>query len=227
MKDADYRRKTAEAAELRRAADAERAQVRQEREYHANRLDVLIHGLQTQLVGDQKALAELAATDPGEWVRQNQAMQQRYAQYQQAIAERQNLANRTSAEQERELEQWRKAEREKLQERLPEWRDKAKATAEQKLVAEFLVREGYTPEELNEVFDHRALVVARKAALYDQLQAAKAKQSKPAPPKVIKPGVAKGSNQPQQGVYTDALRKLRESGSEDAAMALLAAKRKK
>lgn len=210
MKDADYRRKTAEAAEVRRAAEAERAQVRQEREYHANQLDVLIHGLQSQLVGDQQALAQLAETDPAEWVRQNAAFQQRYAQYQQAIQERQTLANRMTAEQEQQLNEWRKSEREKLQEKLPEWRDKTKAEAEQRIVAEYLLKEGYEANEIGELFDHRALIVARKAALYDQLQAAKAKQTQ-TPPKPVKPGVAQ-SAKPTNSAYQEALALARKSG---------------
>lgn len=210
MKDADYRRKTAEAAEVRRAAEAERAQVRQEREYHANQLDVLIHGLQSQLVGDQQALAQLAETDPAEWVKQNSAFQQRYAQYQQAIQERQTLANRMTAEQEREVNDWRQEQRKLLQEKLPEWRDTKKAEAEQRIVAEYLLKEGYEANEIGELFDHRALIVARKAALYDQLQAAKAKQTQ-TPPKPVKPGVAQ-SAKPQNSAYQEALAQARKSG---------------
>lgn len=213
MKDADYRRKTAEAAEAKRVAAAEREQVRVEREHYANHLDVVLGSLQKQLIGDQQALAELARTDPAEWVAQNAAFQQRYADYQAALQERQSLANRMSAEQEQEIAEWRKAEREKLQEKLPEWRDKAKAEAEQRLVAEYLLKEGYESKELAELFDHRALIVARKAALYDQMQAAKAKKTQE-PPKPIKPGAAKPA-QAQNSAYTEALAKARRTGNPD------------
>ena len=213
MKDADYRKKTAEAAEAKRLAAAERDQVRAEREHYANHLDVVLGSMQKQLIGDQQALAELARTDPAEWVAQNAAFQQRYADYQTALQERQSLANRMSAEQEQQVAEWRKAEREKLQERLPEWRDKKVAETEQRLVAEFLLKEGYQSNELAELFDHRALVVARKAALYDQMQAAKAKKSQE-PPKPVKPGVAKPA-QPQNGAYQDALAKARRTGNAD------------
>jgi hypothetical protein len=212
MKDGDYRRKTAEAAEVKRAAEAERMQVRQEREYHANQLEVLIHGLQTQLVGDQQALAQLAESDPAEWVRENAAFQQRYAK-----------------QQEREQAEWRKAEREALREKLPEWNDPQKAQAEQKMVAEYLISQGYAADDLANLFDHRALVVAREAALWRQHQAAqktlKDKQVKPEPQKGLKPGAAQQKTQDQQASKVDELRKrAQRTGNQDDIAAYLIAK---
>ena len=231
MKDADYRRKTTEAAEVTRAAKAVQEQVAQERSHYANHLDVVLGSLQQQLIGDQSQLAELARTDPAEWVAQNAAFQQRYADYQTALTERQQLANRMTAEQEREQTEWRQSERELLRDKLPEWNDPQKAGAEQKLVAEFLMREGYQSGEIAELFDHRALVVARKAALYDQHVAAtasaKAKQVKPEPAKAIKPGAAKAANQPNRTAYDDARARLSKTGSDDDAMRILQLKRQR
>jgi asparagine synthetase B (glutamine-hydrolysing) len=51
MRDADYRQKTERAAELTRAAEQERQQVRVEREYHANRLDTVASALYQEVVG--------------------------------------------------------------------------------------------------------------------------------------------------------------------------------
>lgn len=231
MKDADYRRKTAEAAEAKREAQAERERIAAERSHYANHLDTVLHSLQTQLIGDQQALAQLAETDPAEWVRQNAAFQQRYADYQKAVAERQHLHQRMTADQERELSEWRKTERDKLHEKLPEWKDPQKAGAEQRLVAEFLIQTGYSQDELKDLFDHRALIVARKAALYDQMQSAKSsvkeKQAKPEPGKPVKPGPAQNNNPQATQAYTEALRRARKTGKEDDVMALLAAKRAK
>ena len=69
-------------------------------------------------------------------------------------------------------------------------RDDAKRTAAFSEVAKFLQSQGYTPEEMNGLTDHRAVMVAMKAAKYDALQAAKAKQAKPEPPKPVRPGAA-------------------------------------
>lgn len=82
MKDADYRRKTAEAAEAKREAQAIAERVQQERSHYANQLDVFLQNLHTELVGDQAALAKLAVEDPAEWVAQNAAFQHRAAKFQ-------------------------------------------------------------------------------------------------------------------------------------------------
>lgn len=45
MKDADYRRKTAEAAEAKREAQAERERIAVERSHYANHLDTVLNSL--------------------------------------------------------------------------------------------------------------------------------------------------------------------------------------
>lgn len=229
MKDADYRRKTAEAAEAKREAQAERERIAAERSHYANHLDTVLHSLQAQLIGDQAALAQLAEADPAEWVRQNAAFQQRYADYQKAVHERQALANRTTAEQEREVAEWRKTERDKLHEKLPEWKDPTKAAAEQRLVAEYLIDKGYSQDDLKDLFDHRALIVAREAALWRQHQAAvksaKEKQVKTEPGKPLKPGAAQQKPSDQSAAKVEQLRaKATRTGSQDDIAAYLIAK---
>jgi len=220
--EADYRRKTAEVAEAKRAAQELAQRVQQERSHYASQLDASLALMHKQLIGDQEALAELARTDPAQWVAENAAFQQRVGLYQEAMQQREQIAQAQQADQQRELAEWRRAEREKLQEKLPEWRDTAKASAEQRLIAETLMQVGYSPDELTELFDHRALIVARKAALYDQLQAAKAKQAKPEPPKALKPGPAKAPTDTQRTAYQDALAKARRTGRpEDVERALM------
>lgn len=137
-------------------------------------------------------------------------MQQRYANYQQAVQERQALANRMTAEQEQQMTEWRKAERDKLHEKLPEWKDTTKAAAEQKLVAEYLLNQGYSGDDLKDLFDHRALLVARDAALWKQhqaaVQSAQSKKTKPEPQKGLKPGVAQSSQDQQKVTQLDKLK---------------------
>ncbi|MFD0738239.1 hypothetical protein ACFQZQ_02910 [Lysobacter koreensis] len=133
-----------------------------------------------------------------------------------------------TAEQERELSEYRKAERDKLHEKLPEWRDPAKAGAEQKLVAEYLLEAGYSGEELKELFDHRALIVAREAALWRQHQAAvksvKDKQTKSEPAKAVKPGHAQDKPSQQVSRVDDLRKRAQRTGNQDDIAAYLMAK---
>lgn len=229
MKDADYRRKTAEAAEAKREAQAERERIAAERTHYANHLDTVLNSLQTQLIGDQQALAELARTDQAQWVIENAAFQQRYAAYQQAIHQRQDIANRQKAEQDRAVQEWRRDEQAKLLDKLPEWKDQGKASAESKLIAEYLLGQGYTNEELSDLYEHRSLIVARDAALWRQHQAAlksaKDKQVKPEPGRPVKPGAAQQKATDQNVAKIDQLRaKAKRTGSQEDIAAYLLAK---
>lgn len=186
---------------------------------------MVLQSLQSQLIGDQAELAKLAEENPGEWVRQNAAFQQRYAHYQNAVQERQALTGRMSADQEAQQLEWRKVEKAALREKLPEWNDPQIAKAEQELVAGYLLEQGYRQDELAELFDHRALIIARDAAKYRQLQAAKAKKAKPEPGTTLRPGAARSN--PQSGSeLADAIKRAARTGSEDDAMRVLQLKRK-
>lgn len=184
----DYQQKTAELAEQRRAVEAQAAQVRQERETRATQLDVLIDSMHRQLVGDSAALQELIETDPQAYLREQVRMQQRVAQLNEAMQHRQAITGQQSADEQRAMADWVRGEREALQAALPEWTDPKKAGAEQKEIAEYLIKRGYSQDELNSLQDHRALLIARDAAKYQALVNGKAKQAKPEPPKSIKPG---------------------------------------
>lgn len=226
MLDADYRRKTAEVAEAKRAAQEYAEQLKAERTQYANHLDVSLSLMHKQLIGDQEALVELARTDPAEWVARNAEFQQRVGLYQNAVQQRDHLSKAQQADEERGHREWREAERKLLQEKLPEWKDQAKAEAEQKLIAETLMGIGYSAEELSELFDHRALLIGRKAALWDQhqnqLKAAKAKQAKPEPHKALAPGAPKPQSDTQRSAYQEALAKAKRSGKpEDVHRALM------
>src|SRR3546814_376480 len=188
--------------------------------------DLVLGSLQAQLVGDQAELAKLAQSDPAQWVAKNAEFQQRYADYQRAVQERQSLAGRMTADQDAKQSEWVKAEREALKAKLPEWSDPKVAEPEQKMIAEYLLAQGYAQEEVQMLQDHRALLIARDAAKYRQLQAAKAKKPRPEPGKALKPGAA-STTTPSNTAYNDALAKARKTGSEDDVMRLLAAKRKR
>ena len=82
-----------------------------------------------------------------------------------------------------------RAEQEKLREKLPEWKDAKVRDTESRAIAEHLIANGYSQDELNMLTDHRALLLVRKAMKYDQMQAVRSKQAAPVPQKAVTPGV--------------------------------------
>jgi hypothetical protein len=229
MKDADYRRKTAEAAEAKREAQAQAERVNQERSHYANQLDVLIGQLQTELVGDERTMAQLAQTNPSEWVRQNAIRQEKIQRFQRAIGERQAIEQRAKEEADRKKEAWVSEQAAALAEKLPEWRNADARAKELGEMEAFLRGQGYDGPDLDAFLDHRIYLIARKAWLAEKQaaarEAAKDKQVKPPPPKALKPGPAQ-NEQADKDAYRELQRKAR-SGREDDLLALLAYKRKR
>lgn len=227
----DYRRKTAEIGEAKRTFQQEQERIQEERSHYANRLDTNLALFEQQLIGDQAELAKLAESDPAAWVSENAKFQQRVSLYQQAVSERQALAQRQRADQQKQHQEWATAEREALRTKLPEWSDESVAEKEQLEIAKYLLSQGYPKDEVANLQDHRALLIARDAAKWQAHQkataAAKAKQVKPEPGKPLKPGAAKPTSQSSTAEHQDAMRRLRKTGSDDDALALLQAKRNK
>lgn len=84
------------------------------------------------------------------------------------------------------------AENEALLAKLPQWRNSEQAQKEKDALTGYLLNAGYQQGEVATLMDHRALLIARKAWLYDQLQASKdsrVKQLRNAPT-MAKPGAA-------------------------------------
>jgi hypothetical protein len=229
MKEADYRQKTAAVAEAKRQAQALQERVEQERSHYANQLDALIGQLQTELVGDQQALAQLAQENPAEWVRQNVVHQQRFQRLQQALGERQAIEQRTRQEAESKKAEWIRSQMEVLREKLPHWRDQAVMLQELNDVDAFLRRTGVEDGDMEKFLDHRIYLLARNAWQAEKRESARAalkdKQVKQPPPKAIKAGSAQPENKASHDAYKEAQKRAR-SGKEEDLMALLAAKRR-
>ena len=112
-----------------------------------------------------------------------------------------------------------------LLEALPAWRDAGKREAEQKEVAQFLISKGYSPKDVTELSDHRAVLLARDAMLWQKSQQVRQKQvnAPAAPPKAVKPGTSNPTNV-QKTNEQQLLSRLKKSGRDDDAVALLLAR---
>lgn len=183
----DYTRKTMELAERRKALEAQTEQYAQ-----------LIPVLQERLT----ALAETAKlpdpalreSDPGEYAAQmadyNAVQEQKRAVEAEAARLKQENAEKTAAA----FAEHVRNEMEVLAQKLPAWKDPETAAKEQKLIRRFMLANGYSESEIDMLSDHRAVLLVRKALLYDQ-QKAKARtkvrpvSERPGPPPKSKTAV--------------------------------------
>lgn len=221
QKGEDYTAKTERLAEERRQVDALAQQAAQERQMYLQNVKAMQAQLaQAVRTGDIAPPDEsLIDADPVEYLKQ----QQRYAKAQQMwgqlATEQQQVMERQRQEDEQRFVRNLAAQKEQLLAKLPHWSDKEKMQTEVAEMKKFLKSEGYSDADVDSISDHRAVSLARKAMLYDQLMANKqATESKlkAAPPKAIRSGttVEKGDG---PRLNQSAMTSLRKTGSVDDA----------
>ena len=236
QRDRELRRSQNEAAEHRKAIEAELAKVDQARKEYEAKLPAIMQALQDAQAGafaDIKTVDDvqrLAAEDPFRYL-QWQAHQQKL----QAVAYEQEQAGKR--QQQEHLASWTKFQNDenaKAAELHPELADPEKAKHLREGVVELFRDKGFTDNDLNSMaagatyspFDHRWQSILVDALKYREAQKAKpVAVAKPVPP-VQRPGVAP----PRGAAKTENLQalsaKLDRSGSVDDALELLAARRK-
>jgi hypothetical protein len=186
----DYSRKTQQIAEVRKQVEQETQAIRTEREQYAQ----LLGALQSQLQSSepQVDLERLYHEDPIEWVRQKEVMRERQEKLGAIQSEQQRLSQVAQYEQQRAMEAQFASQQEALLAALPEWKDSKRAKAEKALVIESAKAAGFSDEDLKSVYDHRLVLLLRKAALFDQM-VSKRQGIKPVVnngPRTAKPGAA-------------------------------------
>ena len=186
----DYTRKTQQIAETRKVVEAEASAIRAEREQYAQLLGALKQQLEsTEAPVDMDRLYN---EDPIEWVRQSEVMRQKQDKLAAIQSEQQRLSQLTAQQRAQEMQAHLATQQEALIQAVPEWKDSKKAQAEKALLVEFGKKIGFSDEELKNVYDHRAVIALRKAALYDQMMS-KRGQIKPVVnngPRPAKPSAA-------------------------------------
>tara|TARA_B110000503_G_C7110486_1_gene397851 strand:- start:90 stop:1028 length:939 start_codon:yes stop_codon:yes gene_type:complete len=190
-READYTRKTQQVSEERRAFQAEADLVRTERQQYSQLLGSLKAQLQ-QNAAPQVDMDRLYNEDPIEWVKQRELVRDAEKVHAAINSEQQRLSTIQAQEQYQSMQAHLAQQQDALLKAIPEWGNPDKAKAEKTLLIEWGQKLGFSSDELKNIFDHRAVVALRKAALYDQMMS-KRGNIRPAVnngPKPAKPGAA-------------------------------------
>lgn len=222
-----------EAAEQRKAYEAQRAQAEQARQQYEAALPLLLKQLHDTHMGefaDIKTIDDvqkLSVDDPVRYVKWN-AQQQRIA----AIAQQQQAAQQRQAEEfSRQWSDFARKQDELLLERAPELKDETRAAKAAANAKQVLKDHGFSDQELSDLFNGKQALSLRdyrvQLLVLDGVKYREAKSAKPAPksvPPVQRPGVAqpKGADDAVQALKD----KFERTGDLKHAAALLAARRK-
>ena len=217
---ADYQKKTQSLAEQRKAVEADRVKIDEAaktRETYAQRLQVIEQLLQQQNQGED--LSNLKAEDPIAYAVAMGEKMEREKQLQAVQMERQRVQQEQQSHQQIQLQKHIQAEQAKLVEAIPEFKDDVKAEVIRRDIRNYAKAQGFSDQELSQVYDSRAVLALYKAAQYDKLMAGKGVTSKKVAnaPKTIRPGTSNPQSSENETAKKDRAA-LRQSGNKkDAA----------
>jgi hypothetical protein len=218
-RDSDYRRKTQALAEQRRAVEAENERLRQAQQQYTQRLEYVTQQMQA-FQEPEPDWADLEKNDPIEYVRQKENWRDKREKQQALMAEQQRMYQMQEEERKQQLSNTLAQERERLLEAIPEWRDAEAMKADRERIIRTGKTLGFTEQELSQVYDHRAVVAIRKAALYDELMS-KRKTLKPTAKQTTKsatPGTPQTRKESQSRTVKRKRQRLAKTGNvKDAA----------
>ncbi len=164
----------------------------------------------------------LRQTDPIAFVTKKEEFREAQERVQQVKAEH----DRSLQKQNEELAKMRhlavQEEHKRLIEAVPEWNNKEKRDKMAGDLSSYALEQGFSKEELQQLIDHRSMIVLMKAQKYDALQKSDVKSKKlKNKPKVIRAG--KGTNKKSDTAKAKriaSMKRLKESGHVDDSVSL-------
>jgi hypothetical protein len=223
MKDADYRRKTADTSAKAKALEADEQRVNTAMTALAEQLQIAEQlVVSAGLNYTEEQLDNMSAENPQEYLRVTRLMQKSGDRVQAIRGELMKLDAMQKQQRDTQFSKFAKAEKAKLYDAAPEFRQES---TEKRLHSWLKDTYGFKDDEISSVADHRFTLIAEKARKFDALKAkgaAKAKQVKETP-KVLKSGGAKppSSNLDKHNAFQSDLKAAREGDIGSLERALL------
>jgi hypothetical protein len=206
LREQDYHRKTEALAAERKAVEAEKATIAQARAKYEAEARAYAEALTSILTEQEPTDAEweaLRQQDEGKYAAARLDWERVRAEQRTAAAVAEQARAEREAEQAREIQAVVAEHRKKLFEAVPEWESEAKPNFE------YAKSMGFSDDELATAYDHRTLILLRKARLYDELMSKGAEQiaeKKVTTAKVLQPGSR--DNTPKRDRGAEERRKL-------------------
>jgi DNA repair exonuclease SbcCD ATPase subunit len=185
----DYTRKTQELSQQRKTIEQQQAELAQRDAIYSQ----LLPKMEAQLKGElanEPDWSKLYEDDPVGYVREKQLWDEKKEKAQAIQAEQQRLQEEAFAEQQKQIQQQVEFGQQRLLELIPEWQNPEVAAKEKAAIRDYAINTlEYTQQEVDSVYDYRALLGLRKAWLNDKIaETVKKKPTQKAPARVARPG---------------------------------------
>ena len=185
----DYTRKTQELANQRKTIEQQSQELQQRDAIYAQLLPKMEAQLKGELVNEPD-WDSLYNDDPIAFVREKQIWDEKKEKLKAAEAEQQRLQQEAYAKQQEQIAQQVQEGQQKILEIIPEWKNAEVAQKEKLAIRDYGINVlGYLPQEMDAIYDYRALLGLRNAWLNSKtVEATKKKPTQKAPARVARPG---------------------------------------
>jgi hypothetical protein len=224
QRQADYTRKSQALAEQRKETEniqSERQQLEQERQMYANGLQMLQERQKAKLSEfDSVDWNSLKEEDPYQYMLKKDEFRDAQEKVTHATEQQELVRQEQNQYMEQAKANFVQQEYAKLSEALPEWNDKGSTIKED--IRKYAAEVGFLPEEINQLADHRSVIILKKAMEFDRLSK-KVKPRRKALKKVPKVQKSGRGNSREEVANEEAIKKrtrLRKSGKQNDAASI-------
>ena len=221
----DYTKKTQEIAEYRKQADAMMQQAQQEvyqtqqfRQQYIDAASAVVqqqYGKLNELVNNTD-WERLKIEDREEYLTKKSEVTDLQTMMQQEEHRLGQANEQAMAEQRQTQQRVAYEERQKLETILPEWKNEEFRQKAGKELTEFALSQGFLQEELNQLTDHRSLLVLMQAKAFQEMQKAqlstKSKKTKKKPKMATSGTGSKNKKERGKAERTAKMKRLKETG---------------
>src|SRR5210317_1373207 len=185
----DYTRKTQELSQQRKTIEQQQAELAQRDAIYSQ----LLPKMEAQLKGElanEPDWENLYSDDPVGYVREKQLWDEKKEKLQAVSTEQQRLQQEALVKQQQQIQQFVEYGNKRLLEIIPEWQNPEIAAKEKLAIRDYAINNlEYSEQEVEQVYDYRALLGLRNAWLNSKtVEATKKKPTQKAPARVARPG---------------------------------------
>ena len=185
----DYTRKTQELANQRKTIEQQAQELQQRDAIYAQLLPKMEAQLKGELVNEPD-WNSLYDDDPIAYVREKQIWDEKKEKLTAVSAEQQRLQQEAYAQQQQQIAHVVQEGQQRILQIIPEWKNAEIASKEKSAIRDYGINVlGYSAQEMDAIYDYRALLGLRNAWLNSKtVEATKKKPTQKAPARVARPG---------------------------------------
>jgi hypothetical protein len=177
QRQADYTRSKMALADEKRAFASDREAIQTERQQYAQLLPVLIQQIEAGME-QEPDWEDLLANKPEEYIRQEVLWREKQGRLVAARQEQARLNEEKARENHANLMEAVAHSGEELAKAMPQWKDQARWDSDRAKLLEYGQKIGFSKQEMEQTYDHRAVLTLWKASRYDELMAKKPQPDK-------------------------------------------------